>query len=377
MSSKQYAFTQVDRIEVTLPVFSESFDKKWVSFGTDNLYPDFIISLFNKSAINRTCIIAKTEAVCGQGLSFEDETKDYLLKRANPTASWNDVLDKVALDYNIFGGFAINVIWSKDGTKIAEFYPLDYSKVRSTPVNPDTDKADSYWYCSDWTNPKKFKPVSYPTFDPSKAIEEPSQILVYFDYSPGATVYPLPSYSGSINDIQIDIEVSKFHISSLANGLAPSLVISLQNGIPETDEERTEIYDEITSAYRGTENASKMMLMFSEDSDHAPVITPIEAANSDYYVVLDKRITSRILSGHRITSPMLLGLYSDGTGFSSNADEIIVAYEHFVATVIKPMQKSILKVFNTVLYYTGETKLELQIVPNRIISAPAATEAVA
>lgn len=376
MENKKYAFGTVDRIISNLPEFVEKLDRRWVLYGADNAFPDFISSLFNKSAIHRTCIMAKHDGVIGQGLSFKNEADNYLIKRANPYESYNEVFEKVAMDYIVWGGFAINVVFANDGETIAEFYHLDFGKVRSGIINPETDQVEEYFYCSDWTNVRKFKPTSYPAYDKTKAKSEPSQILYYFNYQPGATYYPLPDYMGSVNDIQVDIEVSKFHISNLANGLSPGLVISLTNGVPPTEEERTEIFDEITSAYRGTENAGKMMLMFSVDKDHSPEVTPLESANDDYYVVLDKRITSRILSGHRLTSPKLVGIYDDPSGFSSNAQEIAVAYMHFTATVIKPIQKSLLKVFNKLLYDRGITDKELQIIPNRIISAPTATDAI-
>lgn len=376
MSDKKYAFASVDRIEIDLPQFVEVINKRWVTYGDDNLFPDFIIKLFNQSAINRTCILSKTDALIGQGLSFENEADNYLLKRANPTESWNDILEKISLDLVMFGGFALNVIFSNDGKTIAELYHLDFSKVRSGIINPDTDKVESYFYCSDWTNTRKIKPQEYVTYNKAKGKESPSQILYYYNYQAGAQYYPLPDYVGAVNDIQIDIEVSKFHISNLGNGLNPGLIISMNNGVPQTDSERAEIYDDIVSSFKGTHNAGRLMLLYNVDKDSAAEITTVDPANDDYYITLDERITSRILSAHRITSPKLLGIYDSAEGFSSNADEIEVAYMHFLATVIKPMQKGVLKVFNQLLYDKGITDKELRIIPNRLVSAPAPTNAI-
>jgi hypothetical protein len=87
-------------------------------------------------------------------------------------------------------------------------------------------------------------------------------------------------------------------------------------------------------------------------------------------VNLESRITSRILTGHRITSPLLLGLYHEGgSSLGSNKDEIETAYAHFTATVIKPLQKSMLKTFDTLMYYKGYETVELYIEPNKMIEA--------
>lgn len=367
----KYMAFNVDRIETELPVFIERRDSKtpWILFGADNLFPQFIASLYNKSAMNRTAIASKLDGVIGQGLKTREEDKNYLLKRANPEESWNDVFEKATLDYITFGGFALNIIWSNDGESIAEFYHLDFSRVRSGNHNLETGKVDKYYYAADWAQWRKIKPLEFAAYDPNKSIECPNQVLYFFDYEPGSLFYPLPSYSGGINDIQIDVEVSKFHINNLANGLTPSLFIGLNNGVPDP-EAREEIYDEITMAFRGAENAGKAFIAFSDDKEHAPDVIPIPAANSDYYVQLETRVTSRILSAHRITSPLLLGLYHEGAGgFSSNKDEIETAYAHFTSTVIKPIQKSMLKVFDSIMYYKGYPEVELYIEPNKIIEA--------
>lgn len=365
----KHAFYSVNPIQPNMPQFIERMDRKWVVYGEDNLYPQFVASLFYKSAINRTAIQSKIDATIGEGLKTLDPTQQYTLRRANPNESWNDVFEKCAQDYITFGGFAINVIWNNEATGIAEIYHADFTKIRSANINPTEDKVDMYYYCPDWANYKKIKPVEYPAFDPKKAQDQPSQILYFFDYEPGNLFYPLPSYAGSINDIQIDIEVSKFHISNLANSLNPSLFIGLNNGIPEPDE-REEIYDELTMAYRGSENAGKAFIAFSQDKEHAPDVIPIQSANDTYYTTLESRITTRILTGHRITSPLLLGLYHEGAGggFSSNANEILVAYNHFIATCIKPIQKSMLKVFNNLFSYYGYDS-ELYIQPNNVVQA--------
>ena len=366
--SQYYSFN-IDRIEPNLPAFIERPGRKWVMYGDDNMFPQFVAGLFNSSAINRTCIASKFDATFGQGLKATNPELDYLLKKANAIDSWNDVFEKVVIDYITFGGFAVNVVWTKDGENIAELYHMDFSKIRSGIHNPVTNEVHNYFYCHDWSQYKKMVVTEFPKFNPTDAIEKPSQLLYCFDYEPGTLFYPLPSYSGSLNDIQIDVEVSKFHLNSLANGMVPGLFISFNNGIPDP-EARQEIYDEITMAYRGTENAGKAFIAFSEDQEHAPIVTPIPAANSDYYTTLESRITSRILTGHRITSPLLLGLYHEGGGgLGSNKDEILVAYEHFVSTVIKPIQKYLLKSFNMLMDYRSDKDVELIIEPNKIIEA--------
>ena len=139
------------------------------------------------------------------------------------------------------------------------------------------------------------------------------------------------------------------------------MFVQFRNGIPNP-EERRDIYREIEDTFSGEENAGRFFLAFSEPGKELQV-TPIENANDDYYLTLEQRITSRILTAHRITSPLLLGI-KDGAGFSSNADEIITSYSHFQNTVVRPKQTKILNTYGYMLKLAGfNVKLEVEPVP--------------
>jgi hypothetical protein len=351
---KQYNFGAYKFATVNLPKIYENLTKSYVTYGGDNLFPTFIIDLFNKSAINRRCITSKAEALDGHGLQTNDTSYDYLLNFANPYESWDEIHEKIDLDYSIFGGFALNLIWSADKKSISEVYHLDFSKVRSGKLNED-DQVNEYWYSYDWSNIRKYKPQSFPAFcDMNKLDEniELSQILYVKDYNPNQTFYPLPSYIGAFNDIQLDINISTFHNSQLINGLTPNLWINFPGGDP-SNEIKQKLYDDINSAFSGAENAGRFFMTFSDGSDNAPAITPLQLQNDNYYMNLEERITSRILSAHGISSPLLLGLRVGSNGLGSNADEINISYKHYIETVIKPMEKSILKAINRIFKLNG------------------------
>ena len=70
----------------------------------------------------------------------------------------------------------------------------------------------------------------------------------------------------------------------------------------------------------------------------------------DYYTVLNDTVSQKILTAHRITSPMLLGIKSN-TGLGNNAEEIETAYRLFLNTVVLPYQQSILSVFEGLLEF--------------------------
>ena len=360
-SVKGAAFEAID-----LPKIKEIRGKKYMYYGEDNLFPELLIELFDGSAMHHTAVEAIKDGIIGDGLEV---IGDNILNKKGETV--DEVFEKISLDYTIFNGYALNVVWNREGTRIAEIYHLPFANVRSGKPDED-DEIVEYYYSSDWTNLRKHKEVAYRAFDPTdNRGENASQIYYCYGYTPGNDVYPMPSYIGGLNDIALDGRVSRFHNANISNGLSPSMFIKFNNGIP-TPEERRDIYREIEDTFSGEDNAGRFFLSFSDGADRAMDVQPIESANDDYYLTLESRITSRILTAHRITSPLLLGI-KDASGFSNNADEIKVAYAHFEGTVIEPKRKKIVSSFGYMLQLYG-LNVALQVKPNKLIPEAGLTD---
>jgi len=344
-----------------LPVIKEITNKEWVFFGEDNLYPERLIKLYDSSAMHHTACQAIKDGIFGEGIALIGD--EYINTKGETI---DDIFEKIVLDYTLFQGYAINVIWNREGTAISEIYHLPFNNVRSGKMNED-DEVEQYFFSSHWDNLRKHPAASYRAFDVTdNKGDNASQIFYYYNYTPGNDFYPLPAYVAGINDIELDAKVSRFHVNNISNGLAPSLFVSFRNGIP-TPEQRREVYESINESFSGEENAGRFFLSFS-DADTAPEVTPIAAANDSYYLTLEERISSRILTSHRITSPALLGI-KDSSGFSSVADEIIVSYSHFEGTVIEPKRKKITTSFGYCLKLAGYN-VKIEVVPNKLIALP-------
>ena len=344
-----------------LPVIKEINNKDYVFYGELNLFPDKLIELYNSSAMHATCINAIKDGIFGEGISLIGN--EYCNTKGETV---DDVFEKVVLDYTLYQGYSLNVIWNREGTAIAEIYHIPFNNVRSGKMDED-DEVVEYFFTNHWDNTRKYPAKSYRAFSATdNKGDNASQIFYYYSYTPGNDYYPLPAYAAGLNDITLDAKVSRFHVNNISNGLAPSLFISFKNGIP-TPEQRRDVHSEIENTFSGEENAGRFFLSFS-DADTAPEVTPINAANDSYYLTLEERISSRILTAHRITSPALLGI-KDSTGFSSVADEILVAYAHFEGTVIEPKRKKILTSFGYILKLSG-WNINICVIPNKIVETP-------
>jgi hypothetical protein len=166
----------------------------------------------------------------------------------------------------MFGGFALNVIKTKDGKGIAEIYHIDFSRIRSGKYNED-DKVEHYYYSPNWADVKKYKPEEYACFDMEHSSK--SQIYYFKNYQPGLSYYPIPDWSAGQRAIEIDIESKNFHMNNLRKGMVPSLWINYNNGIPG-EEEMLTITRALESQYGGTDNAGQAIISFNESKEQSP-----------------------------------------------------------------------------------------------------------
>ena len=351
-------FTQ----EPLLPIFSEVLNRlDYVLYGEGNMMPQYLISRYNNSAIHKAIIISKKEQILGDGmvsLNNPMATVNFI----NESENVKDVFEKCALDLVLFGGFALNVIWSRDRKSIAEIYHIDFSRIRSGKINPESDKIEKYFYSPDWSNIKKFPPTEYDSF--SQEDGRPSQIYYYKQYSPSQSYYPHPDYSGGLASIEIDVNIKEFHANNLKNGMMPSLWINMNNGLPGPEEQRL-ITRALESQFSSVNNAGRPIISFNESKELSPEITQIQtSANDGYYQAIYDDIIRSILSAHRISSGELFGI-STANKLGSK-DEITTHIEYVRKTVIMPYQKQLLGVFDKLVSLKFQVPTSFEIKPMSI-----------
>ncbi len=341
----------------TSPIVQEVRGKEWIEFGTEewrNLYPQFIIDLYYSSSISAAIVNATAEYISAEDLVIEDEDDrdmearvklQNFMDRANSGESLHEVIKKIAFDFKLQGAFALNIVWSKDRTEIAEVYHIAVEKLRCARPD-DLGRTQGYYISTDWSNTRQHKPYYVPAFNTNDRTS-PNQILYSGLYSPNMNSYYTPDYVSCNNWALIDSRVSEFHLNNISNGFAGSFMISFANGIP-TQEERIQIERSLTEKFCAETNAGKFVLTFSDDKTRTPEITSINSSDLDkQYLALQELLTKNILSGHRCTSPMLMGIKSD-TGLGNNADELNSAANFYLNTVVKPFQDQIVKVLRKI-----------------------------
>jgi len=349
----------VDLSTSTAPLVQEVRGKDYIEYGDANgewrnLYPQFLIDLYYSSSITAAIVNATAEMIAGEDIVITDEDDrdeearvklQNFMNNANSNETLHEVLKKVAFDFKLQGAFALNIVWSKDRTQIAEIYHIPVEKIRCE--RPDEfGKTRAYYVSGDWANTRTNKPYRVPAFNVNDRTS-PNQILYTGLYSPNMNSYYTADYISCNNWSLIDSKVSEFHLNNISNGFTGSFMISFANGIP-TAEERNQIERSLESKFTSEKNAGKFVLTFSDDKTRVPEITSISPSDLDkQYIALQELLTSNILAGHRVTSKTLMGLDS-ANGFSSNADELLNASNFYLNTVVMPFQVQILKVLHKI-----------------------------
>ena len=346
MSRVEFAGMDIDQYKT--PEFFQEKNKKYVNYGSDNLYPMYLVDLFNRSAKHNAILTGKQTYVYGAGLEMEGEWN--LFVNANRFDSLNEIYNKCILDKLLYGGYALQIIWDRLGENIAEIYHMDFSKIRSNVDNTE------FYFSNNWADPRaKQKP--YKVFNPDKKIG--TQIYYYRDYRPATATYPLPEYIGAIPYVECDVEIANYHRSNLHNEFFFGGILSFNNGEP-TQDEKDDLVRRLNRRHKGTDNAGRWIINFSDRVDNAPTVIPIQPNELDkQFDLLNKQVQEEIFVAHKITSPMFFGIRVEGQ--LGGRSEMIDSFKLFEQNYVKPIQQHFEGLFTYLANQSGATaKIEVK-----------------
>ena len=331
--------------EAKQPEYREKKGVGYIEFGDKNDYPNYLLSLYNKSAKHNAIVKGKVNYITGNGWAAkEDDIKaEEFIKNANPYESLIDVTRKVSIDIEVFGGAYMEIVWSKIGGQIASICHIDYTKVRS-------NKDNTQYWIKDWNDRKAEVEV---VLGYNKDLREGKQILYIKEYRPGLDTYALPGYIGALNYIESDVEVSKHVLGNAQTGFSASKLITLPNGEPTPDEKRN-IERRFTERFSGSDG-KKFILSFVQDIAKKPAVDDLGASDltKEDFGRVDTMIQQNIFAGHQITTPSLFGILVEGS--LGTRSEIRDGYEVFKNTYVNDKQQYLEGIFNSLAEINGVT----------------------
>lgn len=299
----------------------------YVPYGSDNKFPEYLYGLYIDCSIHQSILDNITDYVIGDGIIFNSTIKQSEFEI-------RELIKKCVLDYKIYGGFAIQIIYNKLGEK-ARYNYLDFMKVR-------TNEDMTMFYYSDNFNKYASKIIEIEPFNENSQ-GKTSQVF-YFKNDKSKGVYPIPDYSGGLKAIETLIEIQNYHLNTIRNGFNGSMSITFTNGIPD-ESIRKDVEKAISDKFTGSNNGGKMIIGFVKNKDEAPIIDTIESQNlHERYQQLEDTTNKNLFIAHRIP-PQLIGSI-DKSGF--NSTEYSGSFKVFNKTVVSSIQQLIINAFNKI-----------------------------
>lgn len=345
-------FFKIQMANYVRPEIKEVQGRKWVLNGDKNSFYTTIIDAYNGSPTNSAIIDSYSQFIYGKGLTSKD--------KVSMATQWNEVLSifskkdlrRISKDFEMFGETSIEVKYL--GGKVRKGFHVP--KQRIAPEVADAKgNITGYWYCYDFKDTQKNKPIRFDAFGYGEGAQQRSEIMVIKDYQIGQFYYSNPSYLSGLSWAKFEEEFQNYCINHIKNGLSAGYIINMNGGVQESEIEVRQHSQKVRTDLSGSNNAGKFFINFNEGKDSEVTITdvPVSEAHKQYeYLSAEAR--QQIMTAHKLTSPMLVGV-KEASGFSSNAAEIKVGFEELMINVIKPKQEIVLDGLMEILLVNGNT----------------------
>jgi predicted transcriptional regulator len=337
-----------------VPLFLEKKNKNIVWFGADNLYPFELIDLYNDSSTHNAIVNGKVGYIVGNGLDSDDIEVKKWLSSANIDQDWTSLLKSLTLDYELFNGYAIEVIKTSVGN---QYHHIDFANIR---VGLD----GSIKYADDWLTDKGVR-NSRPEiqelerYNPRNP-EQKRGVIYHVDYRPNLKYYPLPVYVGSLAEIRTDVQIGDYWLNEVKNGFVGGTLIQHNNGVPETLAESKQ-FEEAFKEKFGKATGTKIVHLFSPSKENSSEISNLNGNDlHERYINMSERVKESIFIGHRVTNPILFGVKEQNS--LGSRSELDLAYEIFTNTYIAERQNTLLRTIKKLAFFEIQ-RSDIDIIP--------------
>lgn len=329
------SFIRLGFSDYKLPKFEERKTDDIISYGEKNDYPQKLIEYYRRSAIHGAIVRQTANMIRGKETVPKEPSPalDAILKKVNKYESLQTLKGKIALDYKLFRGFALEIVYNNAGKPVP--YHMDFSKIRT--LDHDTYYYNKFFGAAGY---KKSDNQPFKRYNPATAKPGDRQIFYYRGYDAGMDVYPLPDYHDALQYIGIDVEIANFHDSNIRNGFMGGTMIQFFKGEPPPDEMR-KLVKKFKGQYTGTDNAGGVLFVFSNPGEtpaDVKILTPSEFDKQ--FLQLKESVQDSILIGHMVTDPSLFGVRVPQPGISTGTEKML-SFEIFQKTYLQYAQADI------------------------------------
>lgn len=337
---------------IVLPTEKQISGKDMVEWGTRNTYPDYLLDLYNNVPTLRSIINGNIDYVAGDDVSIvplQEEFTNQEMNRRGDTI--REQVKDIAKDFEIYGGFALQVIRNLAG-EVAEVYYVDMRFLRTNK------EGNVFYYSEKWGKGYKADVVVYPAFLPHLDWETLSDeernrhaSSILFVKNVHTQVYPAPLYAASVKACEIERQIDEFHLSDINNHFVASAIINFNNGDPG-QEMKSEILRELNEVLCGSTNGGRLIAAWNPNKESAVDIQEFKMEDfGERYKALSQHSRTQIFTAFRAI-PLLFGLTTEAnTGFST--EEFEQSFKLYNRTQIQPIQRMICDAYDKIYGQRG------------------------
>ena len=331
--------------------------KDLMEWGTRNSYPDYLLDLYNNVPTLRAIINGNIDFIAGDDVSILPLTQHLQNGIMNNRGDHiREQIKDISKDYEIYGGFALQIIRNLIG-EVAEVYYIDMRFLRTNK------EGNVFYYCEDWSKSVRKDVIVYPAFMPNlnwDALDDEAKnrnaSSILYVKNVHSQVYPAPLYAASIKACEIERLIDDFHLSDINNHFVSSAIINFNNGIPD-DDVKEQIEREFTEKFCGASNGGRTAFSWNPNKESATDIVEFEVKDfGERYKSLSDHSKQQIFTAFR-ANPNLFGIPTEGNGFAN--EQYAESFKLYNRTQIKPVQRMIADAYDKIY---GQPKV-LTIVP--------------
>ena len=322
-----------------------------VEWGTRNAYPDYLLDLYNNVPTLRSIINGNIDYVAGDEVTITPLQEEFTNQEMNNRGDTiREQVKDIAKDFEIYGGFALQIIRNLAG-EVAEVYYVDMRFLR-------TNKEGNVFYYSEKWGKGSRDVLVYPAFMPKLEWESLSDeererhaSSILFVKNVHTQVYPAPLYAASVRACEIERQIDEFHLADINNHFVSSAIINFNNGDPG-QEMKEQILRELNEKFTGASNGGRLMAAWNPNKESAVDIKEFKVEDfGERYKALSSHSRTQIFTAFRAI-PLLFGLTSEAnTGFST--EEFEQSFKLYNRTQIQPVQRMICDAYDKIYGQRG------------------------
>lgn len=334
----------VNLSKYTSPEIVEVKNKDWVQYGEDNNYFQYLIDRYQGSTTNNAIINGMSKMIYGKGLDATDSNRKPDQYAQMRSLISKDCLKSAVMDRKMLGMAALQVTYDKGLVKKVTHFPMQ--TLRAEKCNEDGE-VEAWYYHPDWS---KIKPSDQPKRIPAFGFGggKGNELYIVSSYVTGSYYYPPVDYQGALPYAVLEEEIADYLINDTINGFSGTKVVNFNNGVPDK-EKQLEVKSDVLNKLTGS-RGEKVIVAFNNNAESKTTIDdiPLNDAPAHYQYLSDESFR-KLIVGHRVTSPMLLGVRDGNSGLGNNADEIKTATLLFDNLTIKTYQEEFTDAIEAIL----------------------------